>query len=377
MTARPRARLDRRVSDAVRDLAQRSAAALCPGPRIATAPDWDARPYRVLVVRTGSMGDTVIVTALIRAIAASHRTLEVDALVRAPYVRILDGLPYIHEVVPFECGDRQRNPGPALMARLRHNRYDVVVDGMINVDTWGRTGFPSASIMFLLAAGAPLRIGQGGMRNSYIMNLPVTVDRDLPQIDRFSALAGPFGVDGATTNWRPELALSPTERAGAEARWSQASAGADGGFRLLVNVSAQERIRQWQDDRYAAVIRHARERRPGLNVVVTGVPDQEARIAAIAAAGGAAWSTQPMRDALALCAAADAVLTPDTGMTHVASAFSRPTVVMRTPEKWMWAPYRVPSREVIAADNRSLDTIAAPSVADALDGLLDEVGAPK
>jgi ADP-heptose:LPS heptosyltransferase len=377
MTARPRARLDRRVSDAVRDLAQRSAAALCPGPRIAQAPDWDARPYRVLVVRTGSMGDTVIVTALIRAIAASHRTLEVDALVRAPYVRILDGLPYIHEVVPFECGDRQRNPGPALMARLRRNRYDVVVDGMINVDTWGRTGFPSASIMFLLAAGAPLRIGQGGMRNSYIMNLPVTVDRDLPQIDRFSALAGPFGVDGATTDWRPELALSPTERAGAEARWGQASPGTDRGFRLLVNVSAQERIRQWQDDRYAEVIRHARERRPRLTVVVTGVPDQEARIAAIAAAGGVAWSTQPMRDALALCAAADAVLTPDTGMTHVASAFSRPTVVMRTPEKWMWAPYRVPSREVIAADNRSLDTIAAPVVADALDSLLDEIGAPK
>jgi ADP-heptose:LPS heptosyltransferase len=356
------------VSDAVRHLAQRSAAALVPGPRVASPPDWDARPYRVLVVRTGSMGDTVIVTALIRAIAASHPTLTVDALVRAQYARILDGLPYIHEVVPFECGDRQRNPGPALLARLRHNRYDVVVDGMINVDTWGRTGFPSASIMFLLAAGAPLRIGQGGMRNSFIMNLPVTVDRPLQQIDRFAALAGPFGVDAATTDWRPEIALTAAERAGAESRWGQ-----HGAFRLLVNVSAQERIRQWQDDRYVAVIRHARERRPGLSVLVTGVPDQEARIAAIAGAGGAAWSTQPMRDALALCAAADALLTPDTGMTHVASAFSRPTVVMRTPEKWMWAPYRVPSREVVADDNSSLDSIQASAVAEALDSLLGEL----
>jgi ADP-heptose:LPS heptosyltransferase len=365
--------LDRRVSDAVRDLAQRSAAALCPGPRVASPPDWDARPYRVLVVRTGSMGDTVIVSALIRAIAASHRTVQVDALVRASYTSVLAGLPYIHEVVPFECGDRQRNPGPALLARLRHNRYDVVVDGMINVDTWGRTGFPSASILFLLAAGAPLRIGQGGMRNSYIMNLPVTVDRALQQIDRFGALASPFGVDGPTTDWRPEVALTAEERSGAEARWQRASVGPDRGVRLLVNVSAQERIRQCQDDRYATVIRHARERHPDLSVLVTGVPAQEARIAAIAGAGGAAWSIQPMRDALALCAAADVVLTPDTGMTHVASAFSRPTVVMRTPEKWMWAPYRVPSREIVAADNSSLDSIPAPAVADALEALLHEI----
>jgi hypothetical protein len=43
----------------------------------------------------------------------------------------------------------------------------------------------------------------------------------------------------------------------------------------------------------------------------------------------------------------------------------------------MWAPYRVPSREIVADDNTSLDTIQAPAVAGALDSLLGELGVPK
>jgi ADP-heptose:LPS heptosyltransferase len=322
------------------------------------------------------MGDTVLMTSLARAIARSHGTIEVDALVRAPFVSVLNGVPNVRQVIPFDCTEERRNPGPALMVQLRRQRYDVVIDGMINVDGWGRTGFPTAAIMLLLATGAPYRIGQGGMRNSYIMNLPVTVDRTLLQVERAGAMAEPFGVDLKATDWRPELVLTDAERAGAEGRWATVTPIGTRAFRLLVNVTSTEAARRWRDERMVEVIRRVRAQRPGLVALITGLPSEEARIRAMAEAAGVGASIQPMRDALALCAASDALLSPDTGITHVATAFSRPTVVLMQHDNWMWAPYKLPSRVLIAGDRASLDSISSDTVFDALDSLLREVGAP-
>jgi ADP-heptose:LPS heptosyltransferase len=264
------------------------------------------------------------------------------------------------------------------MMQLRRQHYDVVIDGMLNVDGWGRTGFPTAAIMLLLATRAPYRIGQGGMRNSYIMNLPVAIDRTLLQVERAGAMAAPFGVDLSTTDWRPELVLSADERAGAEARWARVAPPGERPFRLLVNVTSTEAARRWRDERMIEVIRRTRVRRPGMTALVTGLPSEEARIREIAhAAGeGVGASIQPMRDALALCAACDALLSPDTGITHVATAFSRPTVVLMQHDNWMWAPYKLPSRVLVAGDRASLDSISADTVFEALDGLLREIEAP-
>jgi ADP-heptose:LPS heptosyltransferase len=344
---------------------------------MATPPDWDARPYRVLLIRTGAMGDTVLMTSLARAIARSHATIEVDALVRAPFVGVLAGVPYVRQAIPFDCTEERRNPGPALMMHVRRQRYDVVIDGWMTVEGASRTGFPTAAIMFLLATGARYRIGQGGLRNSYIMNLPVRLDRALPLVERAGAMAAPFGVDLATTDWRPELVVSADERAGAEARWARvAPLGAgERPFRLLVNVTATDSARRWQDDRMVEVIRRARSTHPALTALVIGLPSEEARIRQVAQAAGVGASIQPLRDALALCATCDALVSPDTGMVHVATAFHRPVVVLMQRDNWMWAPYRVPSRVLTASDRASLDSISAGAVSDALDGLLHEIGA--
>jgi ADP-heptose:LPS heptosyltransferase len=261
------------------------------------------------------------------------------------------------------------------MMHLRAQRYDVVIDGWTNVDGTGRTGFPTASIMLLLATGARYRIGQDGLRNSYIMNLPVGLDRALPLVERVGAMAAPFGVDLSTTDWRPELVASADERAGAEARWATVARPGERAFRLLVNVTATDTARRWRDDRMVEVIRRARARHPALTALVIGLPSEEARIRQVADAAGVGASIQSMREALALCATSDALLSPDTGMTHVATAFNRPVVILMQRDNWMWAPYKVPSRVLTASDRTSLDSISTDAVSDALDALLAEIGA--
>jgi len=362
-----------------RGVMHRGAAGTLAGPARTAAPDWDARPTRLLLMRYDAMGDTVLLTGLIRAIRRMHPLITLDALVLAPYVDVFDGLADVHDVLGFNRTKDLRYPPRALLARVRANRYDAILDAMVVRDE-----LPTASLMLMLAARAPIRIGMRGKRNSFLYNVPLDDDASVHHVDRLAGLGVPFGIDPVATDFRPRLALSDAERAGAEQRWRDAARPIDASapvasgrpLRLLVNVSAADANRYWVDDRFVEVIRHARAARPEMTVLVTGAPNHTTRVAAIAAAAGVRSSLQPLRDAFALVAAADAILTPDTGITHVAAAFDRPTVSLHQKNKWMWTAYRVPTRALIARDNASLDTIPAADVSAALDALLAEQYGP-
>jgi heptosyltransferase I len=367
-------RLGKRVEWWARGLSHRALATLLPGPTASNTlaiPDWSAHPTRVLVVRYDAMGDTVLLTSLIRAIARSHPSITVDALVLAPNVDVLAGLAEVNEVLPFDRTNVKRNPPPDLLARIRANRYDVFVDAVVL-----RNEIPTATLMMMIASRARYRVGLQGKRNAFLYNLPVPGDATGHHVDLCAALAIPFGVDPSTADMRPTLAVSDAERANAERRWHAAALPTPDGVtrpaRLLINVSAAQPSREWRDERFAEVIRHARQH-PALTILVTGRPNDSVRIAGIAAAAGVQWTVQPLRDAIALVASSDLVLTPDTGTTHIASALGRPTLSLHQRNKWMWTPYRVPNRVLFADDDATLDTIPAAKVAAALDELLNQV----
>src|SRR6185503_10990342 len=91
------------------------------------------------------------------------------------------------------------------------------------------------------------------------------------------ALAAAFGVDPTTIDWRPELYVSPQKLDEAAARWREKQIPRDARDdrparddsarrRVLVNVSAGTAIRQWQVEKYAAVIAHIRKRWPDATV---------------------------------------------------------------------------------------------------------------
>src|SRR4051812_47228917 len=98
------------------------------------------------------------------------------------------------------------------------------------------------------------------------------------------ALVRAFGIDPATVDWRPEIEMNPDLLEDAAAKWR--GAGGPAGQRVLVNVSAGTVIRQWQTDRYAAVIAHLRMRLPDAIVLITGAPGDEERVGEVAVLSG-------------------------------------------------------------------------------------------
>lgn len=135
----------------------------------------------------------------------------------------------------------------------------------------------------------------------------------------------PLALGAVAPLRRWDLALPGEARA-----WAEAVAG--GSRRTLaINVCASRAVKDWRPDRFARVAEHAAERH-GLQVVLTGGPsarEREMAAAIVAAASGPVRSLvgqTTLPQLLALLERAVALVSPDSGPVHLATAVGTPVV---------------------------------------------------
>jgi ADP-heptose:LPS heptosyltransferase len=326
----------------------------------------------VLYVRHDGIGDLIMSTGVLRALVERHPSLEVDVLTYPTNAEVLEGLGFIHRLVPFRPGRRWAYP-PRVLGWLRRARYDVVIDAMMRRVADGHVYHASvkgSTVMLMLASRAPYRVGMGERPHDFIYSLPVTPgDGSVHPVLYSAAVLVPFGVDPGRADLRPELVVTAGERETAVDRWRGLGDGG-GGPRVLVNVSAGNGRRRWPDDRFVGVVRHVRRRVPEAVVAVIGAPDEEGRVAGIAGeAGVPAERTRGIREALALVATADLVLTPDTSVSHAAAALGVAVVVMVPRGGERYVPYGG-SAEPVVSPGETLACLDLGPVCTALDAVL-------
>lgn len=328
-------------------------------------PDWGAKPYKVLYMRYDRIGDMILATPLIRAIATSHPMLTVDVLASPANAPVLEGNPHVRRVHLFQS--KRKGHYLRTLRALRKERYDAIVDDHAAVRKASLT-----MIFVMLATGARHRIGVAGQENEFIYTIPVAPAPPGHQIEMAAVIARVFGVEPDLNDWRPSIALSMAELEGGEGRWQQIehASSITKPRRLLMNVSAAIAKRRWPSERYVAVAKAVRARHPDIVIAVIGAPGEWNTVREIASACGAtAVDTGTVRDAFALVAAADAVFTPDTSITHAAVAFQIPVALFILTSSAAYVPWRVPHRLVWVKERSFADLEAAP-VIDAVDSLL-------
>ena len=278
----------------------------------------------------------ILSTGVMRAIARSHPTITLDVLASPANAGILASADYVHDVIVF---DKRRLAAYVPTARrLRRAKYDAVIDCMVTA--------PSVTTLLLIAAsGARHRVGIAGRGNDSAFTVLVPPD-DRPRahmVDLLGALAPAFGATLDESQRRPVLDITAQERDRAESTWSTRT-----GPRVLINISAGTSARFWPSDRYAAVMRHIRERDASAQLLVISAPWEAERGREVAVAGDATYvPTATLRDMIALVATSDFVFTPDTSVGHVASAFRRPAVAMYLRGKRdLWRLYDTPSESI-------------------------------
>lgn len=328
-------------------------------------PDWATRPHRVLYLRHDKIGDMIVSTSLIEAIAQSHPTITLDVLASPANAPVLEGNPYVSSVIVW---DKARVSNYARLFReLRRARYDAVVDCLILAPS-------TTTLLLMLASGARHRIGIGGRINDYAFTLRVPPATSAAHhIDHSAVLATAFGVNLDEVDWRPTIYLNDKERSRAEMQWDGAKPEMpDRAGRILINVSAGRLVRRWPDDRFVRLVQHLRSTVPDLNVLIISAPAESDRAIRIAAEGQARYApTKNLRNALALVATTDILVTPDTSIGHAASAFKKPTVILfERGKEALWGRYGIPGRNVVNEDE-TLATLPLEPVIDAVDELLE------
>src|SRR4051812_12396194 len=308
-------------------------------------PTSNRTPIRsVLFLRPDRIGDMVVSMGVLRAIADANDGITLDVLASPSNAPVAAGERFIRRVHRL---DRRRPWGwPAVIVRLRARRYDAVIDCMPTA--------PSVTmLLIMLAAGARERIGVAGRGNDDAFTIavpPRTGARHI--VDHLSALAQPFGIDAGSTSFAPALTISRAERTRAVATWNTLAHGGGAARRLLVNVSAGTKARHWPDARFVEVLRLVRRAHPEAQPLLIGGPEDQERVRLMSrAAGVPAAATPTLRDALALVATADVILSADTGLAHAAAAFRRPAVVLhRRGSAVLWGLDGAPGSVLESAD---------------------------
>ena len=325
---------------------------------------WREAVRRIVYVRYDRVGDMIIATPLLRALATAFPAATIDVVASPWNAAILRDNPFVRRTYVYER--KKRRAQWSLMRQLGRARYDVAIDGLI---PWRRF-VPTATVKLIAATRAPVRIGTGGRENDEVFSVVLPPLRDgAHYTEHLSDIATALGLDPAAIDWRPELHLTAAERRDAEERW-RALPGSGG--RLFVNISATDAARRWRDERYVEALRHLRELRPELKIGVTGSPADDERVRRIAQTTGTSAMLIPgLFDTFAALEAADCVFTPDTAISHAAAAFAKPVVVMHLANGTWFPPYGAPGRSLFGGPgDDSLDAITVDAVLAALEEAL-------
>ncbi len=275
-----------------------------------------SRP-RILIVKTSSMGDVVHALPTVSDIRRAFPTAQIDWLVEASFAAIPRLHPGVNRVLPMSWRRwrKQLSTGAAwramreLREELRTETYDCVLDlqGLLKSAIWARQargpamGYDRASIREPLAAWL------------YARRAPVS--RELHAVQRCRLLAAAhLGYPPPTTV--PDFGLVPPAKSGWKVRGASAA--------LIPCASRPEKI--WPEARWIVVGK--RLKAMGLSpLVIWGTEAEQVRAERIAA--GCEGEVPPflnVHDVAALLAATRRVVGLDTGFTHLAAAFGRPTI---------------------------------------------------
>ncbi len=272
----------------------------------------EIRPKRVLVVGPAWVGDMVMAHGLFQALKRRHPEARIDVLAPAWTLPLLRFMPEISEAIalPLGHGELGWTVRRDIGRHLRARGYDLalVLPGSLK----------SALVPFW--AAIPARRGYGGALRCLLLTEAIAKPT-LPQLESFVALADPGGDSPA-----PRLVVSDEDRA--LALNALGIARPQGALMALAPGAEYGPAKRWPIRHFAALA--AAKRAQGWHIWVFGSAAERAAAAEIPCDEQLAGRTS-LDQAVALLSLADALVSNDSGLMHVAAALGRPQIALFGP----------------------------------------------
>ena len=295
----------------------------------APGPSSDGDDSPILLVPYVWIGDFVRCHSVVKLIRSRTPERAVDVLSSTLCAPLLDYMPGVRKGVVFDIPRRT----PALALNWRLSR-------MLKAERYGKAIITSRKWKAALApalAGIPERVGFVGEWRYGLLTDVRYGEKELPRmIDQCAVLALPPSEQRPADWPLPELVVPE----GDIARWRERSAlGSEGSAVVALCPGAVGAGKRWPETGYAELAR--RLTNDGVSVWVLGGPGEKEIARVISGAGKFArdLTGHDLRNAILALAAADAAVSNDSGLLHVAAAIGTPAVGLFGPTSpWHWAP---------------------------------------
>ena len=332
----------------------------------------------ILFVRLSYIGDILHATPAARWIKEQHPDAKLHWIVTPSMVELLDGNPYVDEIIPWERDEYEAHSKKLhiptmwrmwweLKAKLEPYKFDVAVD------VQGRliTG------LVLLASGAPIRLGLGGTKElnwlftnyktkpDHVIKRYLEVaqllkeavarqaDLDTP-LKTVDNLLEPETLNNVSANkmYHMDFYVPSKLHTWAEEQWktidnhtSLNRGEVEKPLRVGLVLGTSWATKEWPQEKWYSLIKSLQYR---ANFVCLGGPKEATQYKPLMDSLAAEGIDQIMLNMLgkttlqevgALIESCDVVVTADTGSLHIALALNKPVVALFGPtDPKLWGP---------------------------------------
>lgn len=291
---------------------------------------------RILVMRYRFIGDTILAVPFLRNLRRAYPDAVIDVLIGPQSGKVLEGCPYVNELIPFDTtdfhkydrgGGKKRN----LLSyawELRARRYDMIFVL--------KRSLSSGLLAWL--AGARYRVGYDTQGRGFLLTHRVPMRRNVHEVE--SVLDVLRGANVPIIDKHLEAWPSAEEQ---EQVYQIAPQLRECGTKILIHAAAAHPEKMYPLEKWAQVLRLLQKRHDAAFYFTGAERDYELyaeleRLSGIKAVNLAGKLS--MRGSIALLKNMDLAACVDSGPAHLSAAVDTPTIAIFGPtDPLRWGPW--------------------------------------
>lgn len=269
---------------------------------------------KILVILLGRIGDMILLTPVFSSIKAKYPQAEIHVLAGRHNYKVIESNPNVDKIILF-----QKSPIKLinLIISLVRIKYDYLIDTKDHDST--------ESHLLARLIRAKYKIGYHSEGKIYDYILPSHIENINTHITSicYNALK-PLGIEMPEGIPKPELFPS----ADSEEYTSRFITSLGVKPIVMINISASAPDRIWQMEKWAELINTFNSDEYHIVLSFAPAEKQYGEYLSLHCPGLAVFNSRNIKDVVSLVKASFLVISPDTSIVHVASAFDKPLIAL-------------------------------------------------
>jgi lipopolysaccharide heptosyltransferase II len=291
---------------------------------------------RIIIVRMDRIGDVVLSTPVIKAVRDAYPDSHIAVLVR-PYAKdVVDGNPYIDEVITYDKSGKEKGllGNLRFIANLRNKKFDLAI--ILHPK--------NSSHMIAYLAGIPERLGYDKKSGIFLTKrIPHTKQLGLKhEIDYTLSLLRYIGIESSDRSLHMPVNRSSEEKIKEIFKNNGIS---QNDTIITVHPAASCRSRRWASERFAKVSDFLAEKYGARIVMISGPGEDKAmgdKVAELMKSGCLNLSGKTrVSDLASILRRSKLLISNDSGPVHISCAVGTPVISIFSrkdrgisPERW-------------------------------------------